>query len=226
MDDTINLIGDIVMRAKQSIVKRDGIGAEISPFVVATNIDGEMIGFAQLARPPKSAPDRYKKMAAAAYLMRTSWHAAMIGVILEGYYSKRSVDDNPIEPDQMAVKFASGDQSVTECLSMLFHDQNDIPYAMTLPYRIDVGRVVKWSDDPIYVKGTQASGALASMLKTVMAEVECIPFTPAVPEEASLLAASFEIHDLGFLVTCEGIGEGQEWLDQIQYGAKGRPDHE
>lgn len=224
VDPVVEQTAEIVKRSKQLIVHRDGIGAEIAPVIIAFDSDNGMIGFAQISRPTKDHRDKYKRIATAAYIMRTTWHAKKIVVVMESYVAKRNLDDPTPDPKDLAVRYANGDKSVNECLSVIGHDASGKGYAMTIPYTIGLGRVVEWIDDVAYSDEGSPVGAYPTMLAKLMTEVEEIPNSGAVPTETTMLGASYEIYELGFFVTCEATGDGQNWLDEIQYGNDGRPD--
>lgn len=221
MNPTIEQTAEIVKRSKQVIVHRDGIGAEIAPFIVAFDGDEAMIGFAQISYPAKTHLDKYRRIAAAAYIMRTVWHAKKILIVMEGFVARRGLDDPAPQANDLPVRYANGDKSVNECLSIVGHDANDRSYALTLPYTIGLGRVLNWIDDAAYTDTSSPSGAYPVMLSKLMTQVEELPISGAVPLETTLLGASYEIYELGFFVTCELVGEGQQWLDEIQYGEHG-----
>lgn len=221
MDQAIWRTSEIVKRAKQVLVSRDGIGADITPVIIAYGAeDDELLGFAQISEPPKTAMDQYRKMTAACFLMRSTWQAKKIAVVIDGYVAIRTPEEEQPEAHELVARFAAGDASVQECLSIICHTEDDVSHYMTLPYRIGLGKKVEWLEDTAYVEGAEPSGAYAKMLHKIMTEVEPLPFPTAVPVEAAMCAFSLEIHDLGFFVTCEALGEGQDWLDEIQYGEK------
>lgn len=218
VDPVIEQTAEIVKRSKQLLVHRDGIGAEIAPVIIAFDGNSEMIGFAQISHPAKTLLDKYRRIAAAAYIMRTTWHAKKIVIVMESYVAKRNLGDPAPEAKDLAVRYANGDKSVNECLSVIGHDANGTGYAMTIPYTIGLGRIVDWIDDVAYSDSGSPVGAYPVMLAKLMTEVEEMPISGAVPIETTMLGASYEIYELGFFVTCDAAGEGQNWLDEIQYG--------
>lgn len=221
IDEVVALVAETIKRSKRAVVKENGIGTELAPIIISFNDDNQMIGFAQISQASKDPVDQYKRMAIACHIMRSVWHATKLAVVLEGYVSLRPSHEVQPDPATLVQRFADGDKTVSECISILMCDDEGVGSGVTIPYDVKIGRNVEWGDEYPYDDEENPSGAYSRMLRKVMLEVELIPFPSTVPVEAAMLSSSVEIHDLGFFVFCELIGEGQDWLDEIQYGQSG-----
>lgn len=204
---------DVVTETKETLVSEDGIGADLPPMVAAFDEDGLPIGQAQVRTSSESREDQFRRLIAVATLMRSGWHASSLGIVLEGYMV---VGGDRTDTTSLASRFADGDRSVVECISIVYADIDGSKTVISLPYSVGLGRKVEWLHDQQQIAhGEETTGLYPQILGEIFERVELVRFSQATPQEVAIMAIATEIIDRGFRVVCQSIDESaQRWLDE------------
>lgn len=133
---------DFMASKKEALVKDAGIGSELRPHLFGFDRSDNLIGLVECVGHPGSASDIANTHTSAASIMRTMWGAETITFVYEAFVSERTMDEAPKE--SLANSFASGDSDVNEALVLSRFNQESMIFTDILPYKVEVGRKIKW----------------------------------------------------------------------------------
>lgn len=200
--------------AKEVLVEEEGIGSDVAPCVFAFDEYGQCLGWAQMNESALNSEDQYHRLAAVAGMMRSGWHAYGIALLTEGYLMIHN-DDDVDEDISLAQLFASGDQNVLECLSVVYGDLDGHTAACTLPYRQELGRKIKWLYGQTRRVDQGADGSFVTLLDQLFDYVDCTPWPRDAPPSIYMMAIAAKMSDAGFTMVCGVPGTETAWNDEF-----------
>lgn len=150
--------------AKEDIVHTAGIGSELSPSVYTWNDTGA--GLAVLVGPSKNSTDEYNRITAAVMAFADGMGVHTVTVVKEGYAAHRGTE---YDTRPLAVRFASGDPTVHECVTAVSVTSHGEASFAIQPFTIMVGRKVDWHDTLDLVTMDSDQMPLTSALKEALA---------------------------------------------------------
>lgn len=137
----LSLTVSVGQAAKTSIVAEHGIGEELSMNVMGWR-DGKLVCVAQMDSSwgSNDEDERIDRTATAYMVLRRGWGCDSFTVIAEGFVSR-----NPEQTKDMSLIEAYLDptKNVMECLTVNYVDADTVDIC-AVPFRIDVGKKVKW----------------------------------------------------------------------------------
>jgi hypothetical protein len=205
--DCVDALLNDVRVWKEQLVAVEGVGADCAPAVVGFDELGGVLGVAVLCVPVGGRVEQFERCVGAMGLMRGGWGAFGLAVVLEGYLATGGVGLG----GSLVERFAGGDGSVVETISVVFRDAGGGSRVVSLPYRVGLGRRVVWLDELFCdVSDELVSGGYPGALFEVFGSVVPRVWSSVVPFEVPFLAVSAELSDLGFAVVSpflEGVGE-------------------
>lgn len=203
------------MNAKNNIVYTMGIGAELRPAIIGFELDGSPIGLAQMQHPAETADDAIHRVVGVGSLMRSNWHAASIAIVAEGYVAVRDEDDEDESEDgSLAKRFADGDKTISECMTVAWASDSDECELVMAPYSIGLGRRVIWNHEDITLfDDSRDSGSYAHLLSDIVNNTKPGEWLPSVPQEIQMLAAGSAMSDLGFVVKFTDETMNLDWMN-------------
>lgn len=207
------------MQAKSNIVYNVGIGAELRPAIVAFELDGTPIGFAQMKSPSQDAESALDRVRSVGALMRSGWCSASIAIVAEGFVSIRNPDLDPDEhecniDDSLAKRFGAGDKNISECLTVAWaSDGGDCELCM-MPYVIGLGRKVFWDENEMLViEDASNTGSYVGLLQNIVNGPTPVAQLASVPPELQMLAAANAMTTLGFYVKFTNDNINTDWIN-------------
>lgn len=187
---------------KEWLVKDSGIGSDLAPSIFAIDRSGDVLGYLIMHTPAGSREDQYDRLLMAATILRTGWHAYALAICLEGYLTTRDEDFDADGPS-LAERFAFGDQTVHETISVIYRNEDGECEVVSTPYRQTVGRRVEWLDDDARTVNEEIAGTYPWALRQIFERAELRPWVEAVPPEVSMMAVAAQLSDMGFVVASE-----------------------
>lgn len=184
---------------KEKLVSDNGIGSDCSPSIYAFDDCDELLGFAMLYTAAESREDQFGRCAGVLILMREGWHASTLVVVLEGYLATQE-DPPDVTGSSLAERYAAGDGTVFETVSLIYRDVDGVSFVRSMPYRQVLGRRVEWLDEFERNESGIGEGGYPGALRRVFEEVRLRPWSDAVPFEVPFLATATSMTDLGFMV--------------------------
>lgn len=140
LKSAIAFAAELGRNAKTALVSADGIGAELAPTLIGLR-DDEAIGRIVFHHQESFLAE----LGLCGTLMRTGWGIDALVLMTESY---GILDDEEESEDlnthDLSRRFAAGDQAVVECLTLLGLGEGDDCGFMMLPYRVGLGRVVRF----------------------------------------------------------------------------------
>jgi hypothetical protein len=197
VDCVDSLIADVRVW-KECLVAEEGIGADCAPSLYAFDELGGLLGFVMLQARVVDRVDQFGRCVGAMRLLREGWGAFGVGVVLEGYLTTR-VEGLPVGGPGFAERFAAGDGSVVETISVVWRDAGGGSRVFSMPYRLGVGRRVVWLDELAQDVSVDVAGGYPFALGEVFRVGVVERFSEVLPE-ARFLAVAGGLADLGFVV--------------------------
>lgn len=198
---------------KERLVSEHGIGSDCSPSIYAFDGDDQLLGFAMLYSPVESRDDQFRRCIGVMILMREGWHASSMVVALEGYLTTQR--ERPGEGDSpLAERYAAGDESVVETISLIYQDEFGVGHVHSMPYCQVLGRRVEWLDEYVRDVSDDSEGGYPGALRRVFEEVRLRRWSDAVPFEVPFLATATQMSDLGFMVASPLLDAS--WGDDLE----------
>jgi hypothetical protein len=176
----IDKVIDMAKEAKQILVSKGGIGADLEPLLCLER-DGRILASISLGNAVTGDdPNRVPLDFASAVFGSVALMAPdQVAVVVEAY-SRTRPDSGA--PEDLQARFADGDPDVTECLIVTRYTRDGYAF-VHLPYRYD-GRTVQWGE-PDWPPEEEVDGFLVAALGAGMAAA-ADPATPKVGRAALL----------------------------------------
>lgn len=127
--------------AKDDVVSTHGIGSELAPAVYTWNDHG--YGIAVLTQQPADPTDEHRRVVAAVMAFADGMGVNTATVIKEGFAAQRGTE---ADARPLAVRFASGDPTVHECITAVTATTDGDGAFAIQPYTVGLGRKVAWHD--------------------------------------------------------------------------------
>lgn len=204
---SIGFCRELIQEAKESLVSEEGIGSDIAPCVIGFDRNSECLGWAQMIESATNRLDQYQRLALVAGMMRSGWHADGVALIVEGYMI---IGDSEGE-ESLARLFASGDQNVHECISIVYGNSSGEVRAISIPYKQEIGRKITWLTESVQIIDKDASGSFIEVIRYLFESIEMIPW-PTVGSPARYMAAvASQMSEHGFMLVCGIPGTTTDW---------------
>jgi len=182
--------------AKDTTVKQHGIGEDIPTHFLGWSPSNLLLVGQMNSDLQKSSHDnRLMKSDRFCQLLRKNWWVTSITMVAEGYCSFDSRKTNGMD---LATAFLNANLPVYECITVSHVTENDNATVsmVAAPYRIGLGKVVKWNEVLAYPENTEkyiSPSRYSMMLKRVMS----VQMEEDLNQE-KMDSARSEVRDLGF----------------------------
>ena len=197
----VEFCADLICEAKETLVSEEGIGSDVAPCVIAFDENAQCLGWAQMVEEAADRLDQYQRLAVVAGMMRAGWHAHGVAFVVEGYLL---VGDSPEDDStSLAKSFASGNENVFECISIVYGDATGAIRAVSLPYKQELGRKVTWLKEFVQVVEDGAGGSFIEVMRHLFDVVQMIPWPPGASPSRYMKAMATQMRDHGFLLVSE-----------------------
>lgn len=163
LKSAIAFAAELGRSAKTALVSADGIGAELAPTLIGLR-DDEAIGRVVFHNQESFLAE----LGLSGTLMRTGWATDALILVTESYGVLDDEEDNEhTSAYDLSRRFALGDQAVVECLIVLGMGADDECGFMMLPYKVGLGRVVRFDTAHRYdfVEDTDSARVLSDAMQ-------------------------------------------------------------
>jgi hypothetical protein len=215
MPDQVQKIVAAIVDKKTRLVFNGGIGSELNPQVVAFDDQGNVLGVAEMKIGVETHFEQFENLVYVASLMRSGWHASSIALCMEGYMALGLTEKRSSVP--LSELFAANDQNVMECLTVVWHSENDESAVYSLPFRIGLGRSVEFLDHEGRGVQNKIVGPYQEGLERVFKEVGIAKYSKDLPRQLYLFSVAMMINKNGFDVDSDLLSEATDWIEKNKH---------
>ena len=150
--------------AKTISVEEEGIGEEL-PFTLFGWVNDDLTIICQTSVALLDKKQRFDAIIQAAVIFRKAWGCTSLSFVAEGFCA---TDPTAIRYDQpLAIQFASGNQTVMECLTVMHVESNSINI-LTVPYKYGLGRTVSYGKPRMYPQNGDTAYSYPTLLRSTL----------------------------------------------------------
>ena len=141
--DKMALVVEATKVAKRNTVAEEGIGSDLNINIFCWK-NNELLAVTQLKKTHQTERDkRIDRIISAGAILRQGWGITEFTFAAEGYCTLKPSET---KDQDLAELFTKPDSPVRECLSFTHIQASDDMFFVSVPYRIDVGKKVMFSD--------------------------------------------------------------------------------